>query len=90
MSKGQTRCVEGRIYRHDPQHDDPDLETDIGQCPECEGRGCEQICKECRLSYRVDEDADEFGTGLCYECFEEGVERAEERRRERIARANEY
>lgn len=36
-----TRCVEGRKYRHDPQHDDPDLETDIGQCPECEGKGCD-------------------------------------------------
>ena len=36
-----TRCVEGRTFRHDPQHDDPDLETDIGQCEECEGRGCE-------------------------------------------------
>jgi hypothetical protein len=26
--------------RHDPQHDDPDLETDVGQCPECEGKDC--------------------------------------------------
>lgn len=38
--KGDTRCVEGRLMRHDPQHDDPDLETDIGECPECEGDGC--------------------------------------------------
>jgi hypothetical protein len=35
-----THCVEGRLMRHDPRHDDPDLETDIGQCPECEGDGC--------------------------------------------------
>ena len=35
-----TRCVDGRLYRHDPQPDDPDLETDIGQCPECAGKGC--------------------------------------------------
>lgn len=34
------RCVEGRLMRHDPQHDDPDLETDRGICPECEGKGC--------------------------------------------------
>jgi hypothetical protein len=26
--------------RHDPQYDDPDLETDIGTCPKCEGEGC--------------------------------------------------
>lgn len=31
----------GRVIRHDPQHDDPYLETDIGKCPECEGKGCE-------------------------------------------------
>ena len=34
------RCVDGRLLRHDPQFDDPYLETDIGECPECEGRGC--------------------------------------------------
>ena len=33
--KGDTRCVDGRLMRHDPQSDDPDLETDIGKCPEC-------------------------------------------------------
>lgn len=37
-----TRCVEGRLFRHDPQYDDPDLETDIGQCDLCEGVGCFQ------------------------------------------------
>lgn len=47
-------------------------------------------CKKCRRPHRADEDGDEIGTGLCYECFEEGVEEAEERRRERIARGNEY
>lgn len=39
------RCVEGRLWRHDPQHDDPDLETDVGQCPECNGKGC--ACLDC-------------------------------------------
>lgn len=38
--KGDLRCIEGRLFRHDPQHDDPDLETDVGQCPDCEGDGC--------------------------------------------------
>lgn len=35
------RCVEGRLWRHDPQHDDPDLETDVGACPDCQGHGCD-------------------------------------------------
>lgn len=38
--KGDTRCVDGRLIRHDPQSDDPDLETDRGACPDCQGRGC--------------------------------------------------
>lgn len=38
--KGDLRCIEGRLWRHDPQSDDPDLETDIGQCPDCSGDGC--------------------------------------------------
>ena len=39
-----TRCIDGRIMRHDPQPDDPDLETDVGECTECHGSGgCEGI-----------------------------------------------
>lgn len=34
------RCIEGRLFRHDPQHDDPYLETDVGECPDCSGDGC--------------------------------------------------
>lgn len=41
MSKGDIRCIDGRLWRHDPQYDDPDLETDAGQCPECRGKGCD-------------------------------------------------
>ncbi len=41
--RGDIRCFEGRLWRHDPQHDDPDLETDIGQCPECEGKDCQAM-----------------------------------------------
>ena len=48
------------------------------------------VCKKCRLPYHEDEDDDEFGTGLCYHCFEEGIEEYEERRRRRIAEQNEY
>jgi hypothetical protein len=36
------RCVDGRRWRHDPQPDDPYLETDRGECPECGGKGCNQ------------------------------------------------
>lgn len=43
MSKGDTRCIEGRLWRHDPQPDDPYLETERGECPECEGKGCEKL-----------------------------------------------
>ena len=38
--KGDLRCVDGRLMRHDPQLDDPDLETDVGECPDCSGKGC--------------------------------------------------
>jgi len=41
--RGDIRCVEGRSFRHDPQHDDPELETDIGRCRECEGKGCREV-----------------------------------------------
>jgi hypothetical protein len=34
------KCKDGRLMRHDPQNDDPYLETDIGKCPECNGHGC--------------------------------------------------
>ena len=41
-----TRCVDGREYRHDPMPDDPHLETDIGQCPDCDGEGCDRASAE--------------------------------------------
>ncbi len=50
----RTRCVDGRLMRHDPQPDDPYLETDIGQCGECAGVGCE-ICESCKDTFRRDE-----------------------------------
>lgn len=39
---GPVRCVDGTLYRHDPQHDDPDYETNLGVCPECDGHGCDE------------------------------------------------
>lgn len=48
-------------------------------------------CNRCRIPYEdEDEDDDHFGTGLCYQCFEDGLEEHEERRRQRIAERNEY
>lgn len=38
--KSDTRCVEGRLMRHIPQFYDPYYESDKGQCPECDGKGC--------------------------------------------------
>lgn len=31
--------------RHDPQFDDPELETDRGECQECDGKG--HNCEDC-------------------------------------------
>lgn len=38
--KDALRCIEGRLFRHDPQDDDPYFETDVGQCEDCSGDGC--------------------------------------------------
>ena len=35
--------------RHDPQPDDPDFETDRGECPVCNGDGCEDPSREERM-----------------------------------------
>jgi hypothetical protein len=40
VMKGDLHCIEGRLLRHDPQWDDPELETDMGECPDCSGKGC--------------------------------------------------
>lgn len=38
--KGDLYCLDGRLMRHDPQFDDPDLITDVGECEYCSGDGC--------------------------------------------------
>lgn len=35
------RCVDGTLFRHVPQHDDPEHEIAAGRCEECEGAGCD-------------------------------------------------
>lgn len=47
-------------------------------------------CRKCQRLYEDDDRDDNYETGLCYACFEDGVEDYEERRRERIARENEW
>jgi hypothetical protein len=49
-----------------------------------------KVCRSCSRLYVDDPKTDEFGTGLCSYCFEGGLEEYEDRRRERIARENEY
>lgn len=44
--EGSQRCIDGRVMRRDPQRDDPYLETDIGECEECDGYGCERLAAE--------------------------------------------
>jgi hypothetical protein len=39
-------CVDGRAMRHDPQPDDPYLQTDVGPCEKCDGKGCDNLEKE--------------------------------------------
>ena len=38
--KNDLSCCNGRLMRHDPQPDDPELQTDVGECPDCSGGGC--------------------------------------------------
>ena len=47
-------------------------------------------CKCCGERYENEPGDDAYETGMCYHCFEESLEEHEERKRERIARANEY
>ena len=46
--------------RHDPQPDDPGLETDIGKCEECGGKGCDATQREYDPKVAPCDDA-EFG-----------------------------
>jgi hypothetical protein len=69
-----TRCVDGRTFRHDPMPDDPDLETDIGQCEECNGAGCDRPrCVGCDETKGLRMSCDGGGfvpaTYVCRECF---------------------
>lgn len=47
------RCVDGRLMRHDPKPDDPWLETDRGECPDCGGFGCDRMAEADREIERI-------------------------------------
>lgn len=47
-------------------------------------------CKECHRSYEECKGDDNERTHLCPQCFEGALEEYEIRKRERIARENEY
>ncbi len=38
--KNDLYCIGGELWRHDPQPDDPELQTSVGTCPDCSGDGC--------------------------------------------------
>ena len=38
------RCIDGRLWKHVPQFDDPDFEQDIGVCEGC--AGCDPTADE--------------------------------------------
>jgi hypothetical protein len=72
VSPERLRCTDGRLMRHDPQPDDPSLETDIGECPECDGEGC----AECDCCGRIAVLSRAYAPGgvetfACDECREE-------------------
>lgn len=41
--KGDIRCFQGKLWRHEPQQDDPEFETCVGDCPHCDGIGCDEL-----------------------------------------------
>lgn len=42
------RCIDGRLWRAKPLWDDPYYEYDVGECPDCEGKGCVE-CPTCHI-----------------------------------------
>lgn len=51
--KGEIRCFQGSLWRHDPQPDDPELETRVGDCLHCDGLGCEEIDRRAAAAKNV-------------------------------------
>ncbi len=40
------RCIDGRMFRHDPFPDDPDFEIEVGQCPTANEDGRCHLCSD--------------------------------------------
>jgi hypothetical protein len=68
--RGDVRCLDGRLFRHDPQWDDPDLETDVGACAGCDL--CEpddepvEHCEDCGAV--VSGDGISIDERACFRC----------------------
>lgn len=65
----------GHHWRHDPQHDDPELRTETREtCRTCKGSG-NQPCEDCGDTDAVTEYADPRNPRnkfmVCKECFDE-------------------
>lgn len=79
--RGDLRCLEGRLWRHDPQYDDPHLETDVGQCPDCSGDGCGDdggpVSKVGRTDVWFPQQRQKDGGEPCGECHLQPGERCD-------------
>lgn len=69
------RCIEGRLYRHKPFPHDPHFECDVGVCPDCQGRGCEQLerrklfaCRKCGVECA---SSPGVGQAVCETCCDD-------------------
>ena len=47
-------------------------------------------CRKCGIRFEQECNDINYNTKMCYECFEAGLGEYEEKKRERIARENEY
>lgn len=47
-----SRCDNGRLIQPDPRPDDPSRELDIGECPECNGWGCDTTTETVTIAGR--------------------------------------
>ena len=78
--KGDLRCIEGRLMRHDPQDDDPYLETDVGECPDCSGDGCGdwKTADGCEENCPPQCEDNKHGDRLCWHAVNAGLKAVKE------------
>jgi len=64
--KCDQRCVEGTLYEHHPQNDDPYYEINRGKCPECDGIGCDEISDVASEILSTSEKVQQAGRCSCF------------------------